>query len=202
MQVNYGYIQDGRIVAPVAMRSRFANVGGWHLLTDEQRAKHRWYPCDIVNEDYDAALQVREEPILTFTGTRITCVYTVRPKTLSEAQQEAHKRVNAAYEDVTARLSLGYPENEQKSWATQVKEADIILAGGAESTPWVDAAAQARGITREVLAASIKQNDTLFRQAHGRLTGLRQALRDQIDSHTETTEESLRAIAEIDWPRE
>ena len=202
MQVNYGYIQDGKIVAPVAMRSRFDNVGGWHLLTDEQRAKHRWYPCDVLNESYDPATQVREGPILTFTGARITCVYTVRPKTLDEAQQEAHKRINTAYEEATTRLAEGYPENEQKSWATQVKEADIILAGGSEPTPWVDAAAQARGITREALAASIKQNDTLFRQAHGHLTGIRQSLRDQIDDYTETTEDSLRAIAEIDWPRE
>ena len=202
MQVNYGYIQYGKIVAPVAMRSRFDNVGGWHLWTDEQRAKHRWYPCDVLNESYDPATQVREGPELKFTGTRITCTYTVRPKTLYEAQQEAHKRINTAYEEAAARLAEGYPENEQKSWATQVKEADIILAGGAEPTPWVDAAAQARGITREALASSIKQNDTAYRQAHGRLTGIRQSLRDQIDGYTETTEDSLRAIAEIDWPRE
>lgn len=202
MQVNYGYIQGGKVIAPIPMRSRFSGIGGWHLLTDEQRAKHRWYPCDVINGGYDSAIQVRSGPITRVTNNRIVCEYTIRLKTLPEVQQEAHKRINTAYEEATARLAEGYPENEQKSWATQVKEADIILAGGLEPTPWVDAAAQARGITREALASSIKQNDTLYRQAHGRLTGIRQALRDQIDGYTEPTEDSLRAIAEIDWPRE
>lgn len=53
---SYGYIETNKIIAPVAMRSRYKRVGAWHLLTDEQRAAYGWYRC-VAGESYNATSQ-------------------------------------------------------------------------------------------------------------------------------------------------
>lgn len=93
---SYGYIENNRIIAPVAMRSRYKGVGAWHLLTDEQRAEHGWYPCVVINEGYDATTQIRSTiPDLTFNpeSQRITAVYTVKDKTIETVKGEHKDRV-------------------------------------------------------------------------------------------------------------
>lgn len=93
MQVNYGYIQDNKIIAPVAMRSRFNNIGAWHTLTDEERANHKWYPCDVINEQYSPITQHRSQPQYSFDGKRITVTYTVTDKTLDEIKEDFKKQL-------------------------------------------------------------------------------------------------------------
>ena len=88
--MNYGTVVKGVILAPVAMRSTFNGVGGWNNLTDEQRAEHGWYPCDMVNEGYDSTRQIRSiDPALTFNGARITAAYTIVDKPLETIRQES-----------------------------------------------------------------------------------------------------------------
>ncbi|WP_395601237.1 hypothetical protein AB4P95_29935 (plasmid) [Pseudomonas sp. A1437] len=99
----YGYfVLDGSIVAPVPMCSRFGDdangdggVGGWQLLTDEQRTAYDWYPCDVVNESYDSRHQVRTGPLNTFdkVAQRITCTYTLTEIPIDVIKAQADKQL-------------------------------------------------------------------------------------------------------------
>lgn len=89
MNTNYGTVIDGVITAPLTMRSVFNGIGGWHTLTDEERAEHGWYPADVINEGYDALTQTRSAfPDLTFDGERIKAEYTVTDKSIETIRQE------------------------------------------------------------------------------------------------------------------
>src|SRR5690606_35953754 len=99
----------------------------------------------------------------------------------------------------TSVLSTGYPEDEQKSWSVQIQEADIVLGADDQPTPWIDAAAPARGATRAALAALIKAQDTAYRQYHGGLTGIRQALRDEVLAVPDDANAPA-GFAAIQWP--
>ncbi|MFJ3487117.1 hypothetical protein ACIPL1_27415 [Pseudomonas sp. NPDC090202] len=95
----YGYFLEGdSIVAPVPMSSRFGDVGGWHMLTDEQRSAYGWYPCDVVNESWDARYQIRTGPVNTFDPEtqRITSTYTLTEMSLDFIKSEAINQL-AAY---------------------------------------------------------------------------------------------------------
>lgn len=117
----------------------------------------------------------------------------------SVLQTEALDRINAEYQARTAVLAAGYPEDEQKSWPVQIREADIVLGADDQPTPWIDAAASARGITRAALAALIQAQDAAYRQYHGQLTGIRQSLRDQVLAVPDD-ENAPAAFAAIQWP--
>ena len=93
---SYGYIENNRIIAPVAMRSRFKGVGAWHLLTDEQRAAYGWYPCVVIGEGYDAALQVRSalpECVFDPETKVITATYNVVNKPIEAVKVEQKQRI-------------------------------------------------------------------------------------------------------------
>lgn len=94
--MNYGYLSGNSIVAPVAMMSRFKDVGGWHALTDEQRAVFDWYPCDVVGGDYDSRRQLQGFPTCTFDGERITATYIVTDKPIETIKAELQAAL-AAY---------------------------------------------------------------------------------------------------------
>lgn len=119
---------------------------------------------------------------------------------INSARQEAYDRINAEYESRVQVLAEGYPESEQQSWPVQIREADVVLGEDNEPTPWIDNAAPARGITRQELAQLIKNQDTAYRQYHGTLTGIRQALRDQIAAVPGGQRSSLEALNQISWP--
>lgn len=119
---------------------------------------------------------------------------------INVARAAAHRRIDDAYTAQTNQLAEGYPENEQKSWPVQIMEADAILAGAETPTPWVDAASAGRGITRLEMAQLIKAQDTAYRTYHGQLSGVRQALRDQIDAVPDGERTSIAALDAIDWP--
>lgn len=120
---------------------------------------------------------------------------------ISEARASAHARINDAYTARTQVLAGGYPENEQKSWPMQIEEANLVMAGSATPTPWIDAAAAARGVTRSYLAGLIKAQDAAYRQYHGTLTGIRQALRDMVDNVPDGPG-ALETLNSINWPEE
>jgi hypothetical protein len=95
---------------------------------------------------------------------------------------DAHARINTAYEAAVKALTAGYPENEIASWPKQEREARAWAADNTVSTPWIDAAAQARGIAKPVLANLIITLADALAPMHGSLTGKRQLLRDQINA--------------------
>jgi hypothetical protein len=94
----------------------------------------------------------------------------------------AHARINTAYEAAVNGLTAGYPENEIASWPKQEREARAWAADNTVATPWIDAAAQARGIAKPVLANLIITLADALAPMHGSLTGKRQLLRDQINA--------------------
>ncbi|GKT18544.1 DUF4376 domain-containing protein [Acidovorax sp. SUPP2522] len=84
--------------------------------------------------------------------------------------------INAEYDRRTAAISAGYPASERESWPVQTREARALLADAGAVTPWIDAAASARGLDRADLARRIAALDEAYRAVHGALTGTRQRL--------------------------
>lgn len=107
----------------------------------------------------------------------------------------------AQYETRMQVIASGYPPSERESWPVQVSEARALLADAAAETPWIDAAASARGLTRVELATRIVNKDNAYRVVSGTLTGIRQAIEDQISAAGTDPE----ALATIDvttgWPQ-
>lgn len=94
---SYGYIEKNKIIAPVAMRSRFKGVGAWHLLTDEQRAVYDWHPCVVIGEGYDAALQVRSE--------LPECVFDPKTKTITATYKSVDKPIETIKAEQKQRIT-------------------------------------------------------------------------------------------------
>ena len=95
-------------------------------------------------------------------------------------KQEALARIDSAYRNAVNALKGGYPDDETRSWPIQEAEARAWLQNPDSATPWLDAAANARGLSRTELAGRIMANAGSFASAHGQLTGKRHKLRDQI----------------------
>lgn len=94
----------------------------------------------------------------------------------------AHSRINQAYEAAVKALTAGYPDDEISSWPKQEREARAWVSDNTSPTPWIDAAAQARGIAKADLVSKIIAQADALAPLHGALTGKRQSLRDQINA--------------------
>lgn len=86
------------------------------------------------------------------------------------------------YERRMQSIAAGYPPSERESWPVQTSEAYALLADAQASTPWIDAAATARGLDRVELANRIAAKDSQYRVISGTLSGVRQRIEDQIDA--------------------
>ena len=117
------------------------------------------------------------------------------PPTPAELKAAAHARINTAYVMAVNTLTSGYPENEIASWPKQEAEARGWLADNSTPTPWIDAAASARDVTKADFIGLVIANADALAPLHGALSGKRQYLRDQIDALGESpTAEQLSAI--------
>jgi len=104
------------------------------------------------------------------------------------------------YERRMQIIATGYPPSERESWPVQTGEARALLADPAAATPWIDAAAAARGLDRVELAQRIVAKDDAYRVIHGTLTGVRQALEDAIGAAGDDVQ-TLQAIdVTTGWP--
>lgn len=99
----FGKVQE----APVNLRSRYKDVLAFHLLTDEQRKEHGWYPCTVINESYDPINQNRSEPVKTFDGSHVTVQYTITDKPpeqleaqLAECKRESIKQIDSSVDTI------------------------------------------------------------------------------------------------------
>lgn len=99
----FGKVQE----APVNLRSRYKDVLAFHLLTDEQRKEHGWYPCTVINESYDPINQNRSEPVKTFDGNQVTVEYTITDKPpeqleaeLAECKRESIKQIDSTVDTI------------------------------------------------------------------------------------------------------
>ncbi len=160
---------------------------------------HKYFK-DVLDNVYAYADDGSED---TFIGSGLT------PITLEEADillapfvptsetliAAAHRRINEAYEAAVKELTAGYPDSEISSWDKQETEARALYADMNAVTPWIDAAATARGIPRLSFAILIISNANALLPFHGAYTGKRQKLRDEIDAlGPEPTQEQLDAI--------
>lgn len=87
---------------------------------------------------------------------------------------------NAAYEAAIASLTTGYPPSEIATWERQRAEAMAWHLDDTSPTPWIDIAAQARGIPRAEYLARTYAKAAQFAQASAYLTGLRQRYETEI----------------------
>ncbi len=122
------------------------------------------------------------------------------PPPAAELRAQLLAALAAEYESRMAVIASGYPPSERESWHVQTQEARALLADPDAATPWIDAAAAARGLDRLELASRIVAKDDLYRVVHGTLSGIRQAFEDQIDAAGADAD----ALAAIDvaagWP--
>jgi hypothetical protein len=84
----YAYIGEGGWTI-ASLMPRFKGIGGWHTLTDEERATHGWYPCVEVNAQYDAVTQIRSPAEFVLADNVVTATYTVWDKPESQVYNEA-----------------------------------------------------------------------------------------------------------------
>lgn len=124
----------------------------------------------------------------------VASIPTPEGPTLDQLRAAKEAEINASYAAAAAALAQGYPDAERETWPVQIMESAVVLAGTEDATPWIDAAAPARGIAREELATKIRDMDLQYRQISGSLTGKRQALRDLV-LLAETPED----LAAIEW---
>ena len=109
--------------------------------------------------------------------------------------------LNAEYERRMQAIAAGYPPSERESWPVQTSEAYALLADPQASTPWIDAAATARGLDRLELAQRIVSKDAQYRVFSGTLSGVRQRIEDAIDAAAGDAQ-ALQAIdVTAGWPK-
>ena len=88
--------------------------------------------------------------------------------------------INNWYENEVANLVSGTSETERGTWFKQEQEARGYLADNASQTPFIDALAENRGISKNYLITRIIQKADLYAEALGTLTGLRQKKVDEL----------------------
>ncbi len=99
---------------------------------------------------------------------------------VGQTKAAALARIDSAYAAEVKSMMQGCPLDEVASWPQQEAEARGWLTDATASTPFIDAAASARGIDKAALIHKIIAKASLFAPAHGQLTGKRQKLRDEI----------------------
>jgi hypothetical protein len=123
----YAYRENGRWVI-ASLMPRFKGIGGWHTLTDEERAKHGWYPCVEVNAQYNPTTQIRSVPEFVLKDNVVTATYTIWDKPESqvfmEAMTEARNNRAAAYAEEADPLFFKAQrgEAEMSEWEAKVTE--------------------------------------------------------------------------------
>ena len=201
--MTYAKIQNGSITKLTPRPKWFDDNGA--PVSDPVLKQHGFLPVEFDVPEHDARAYravVKGWSEWIVGEGMVKAQYSLEPIPFSDMRDLALARINEDYSRLTAELAQGYPDDEQKSWPVQIKEAETILAGGDEApTPWIDSAAQSRGITREELAGLIQNQDLAYRTYHGHLTGIRQALRDQIMAVPDN-DDAAQAFASIVWPSE
>ncbi len=108
--------------------------------------------------------------------------------------------LTAEYERRMQAIAAGYPPSERESWPVQTSEAYALFDDATVPTPWIDAAATARGLDRLELAQRIVAKDAQYRVFSGTLSGVRQRIEDQIDAAGDD-QSALKAIDVTQgWP--
>lgn len=100
-----------------------------------------------------------------------------------EADLRASRRLtnNIKYEKATQAITADYPQLEKDTWPTQDKESKGWVADPDNAlTPWIDRAAETRGIDRVEYLRRTLAKAQQFKIVSAYLTGTRQKYEDQI----------------------
>lgn len=103
---------------------------------------------------------------------------------------------NAGYEEAIGLLTADYPPSEISTWDVQRQEAGAWAADPDAATPWITAAAAARGLDRQVFLERTYSKALAFAQVSAFLTGRRQAIEDAIHAAADA---SVLAAIDIDY---
>lgn len=171
--LNDGTIKIGKVSIPVKVDHRD--------LTADIYEVPKEYRADGFFVGYSASGEAKEIPACrTYTFIDSVDIPANEEAILENAKQAKINLLNTQYEKCTEVLESAYPESERVSWGIQSQEAALVLKDAESTTPWLDAAALARGVTRVEMAVLISEMDNAYRTTHGKLTGSRQAIRNQI----------------------
>lgn len=110
--------ERGWVIA--SLMSRFKGIGGWHTLTDEERAKHGWYPCVEVNAQYDPVTQIRSPAEFVLADNVVTATYTVWDKLEEQVYAEVATKVRDERNQLIAETDwMALSDNTMTpEWAT------------------------------------------------------------------------------------
>jgi len=123
----YAYKDAGKWTI-ASLMPRFKGIGGWHTLSDEERAKHGWYPCVEVNAQYNPTTQIRSPAEFVLKDGIVTATYTIWDKAESQITQEAITQARtqraAAYTEEADPLFFKAQrgEAELSEWEAKVQE--------------------------------------------------------------------------------
>lgn len=198
--MTYAQIENDKVAALLPHPGWRGDDG--ELLSDEALAEHGILRVEYRLPEHDPRrVRVHAAPREQWTVEEgvVRAAYVLEPIPFEELQANALAEVNAEYTARTSVIAQGYPDYERESWPVQIEEANALLASESADTPWIDAAAASRGITRLDLAQRIKANDVAYRRIHGALSGVRQALETQVMAVPDD-EHAAAAFAAIQWP--
>lgn len=119
---------------------------------------------------------------------------------IKELADNLRQELASAYEARMSAIAASYPPSERESWPVQTEEAKALLADPAAPTPWIDAAATARGLDRLELAQRIAAKNAQYRAVSGTLSGIRQRIEDQIDAAGSDAEALKLINVNEGWP--
>lgn len=112
--------------------------------------------------------------------------------------EDKRGRINAAYETAAAKFKSRYPRTEIDGWPEQVRALDMYDADPNADNVLLDVMAVTSGVTRAVMAESIRAARSRYVYAYALLTGLRQRLEGELNALPLDAPDAKAQIAAID----
>lgn len=169
--MNYGYFSNGEIAAPVSMCTRFNDIGAWHTLSDEERAEHGWYPCDIIDEDKDQRLFIKVLSRKELVEGRIIVSYEYLPRGLYSVMEDRLELLVSSYNNA---LNSDVVFNDQAFKVEHIQTLTDACRGGLDV--YVDINGLLRKLDRDTAERILA---TLLEREHN-LLALRYELQEKI----------------------
>lgn len=172
-------------------------------LTIEECVENGIYPLDFNLDSvagYDQRIHNIEQRDINewdFGEKSVRVEYSVTEKTLEEIKEQAMSNMNRSFQKAAMALKEDYPETETETWPTQRDEVIAWRNSNVADTPMLHAIATSRGIDILDLIESVGDKMDAHSAAVGRLLGLRQKYRDDIDGAT-TVAGAVAAMDAID----
>ena len=151
----------------VNLVSRFKDVGGFHLLSDAERAKYGFYPCTVIGESYDPERENRTEVPISWElkNNHVTATYQVAPKPLSQAKEEKRESLKKERDSMIAEdinnFQMGRQQDRENIQGA-IDKWEILTEG--DSRHWIMADNSVKAVTKQELidvsnAYAIRQNN-------------------------------------------